>query len=56
MSVRKTPYVATWEEGRQDDIKKLTSQGKIPHDVELESHPEKSVEGRACKFSCIQFA
>ena len=26
--------------------KKLTSEGKIPHDVELEKHPEKSMEGR----------
>lgn len=26
--------------------KKLTSEGKIPHDVELEKHPEKSLEGR----------
>jgi len=46
MSVRKTPYVASWEDHRQEEIRKLTSQGKIPHDVELESHPEKSVEGR----------
>jgi len=47
LSVRKTPYVAEWEEKRQQDIKALTSQGKIPHDVELEQHPEKSLEGRA---------
>lgn len=26
--------------------KRLTSQGKIPHEVELETHPEKSLEGR----------
>jgi hypothetical protein len=26
--------------------KKLTSSGKIPHDVELEKHPEKSMEGK----------
>lgn len=26
--------------------KQLTSQGKIPHDVELEKHPEKSMEGK----------
>jgi hypothetical protein len=25
----------------------LTKQGKIPHDVELEKHPEKSLEGRS---------
>jgi hypothetical protein len=26
--------------------KKLTSQGKIPHDEELQKHPEKSMEGK----------
>jgi hypothetical protein len=26
--------------------KKLTSEGKIPHNEELEKHPEKSMEGR----------
>ena len=30
-----------------DDSKQLTSQGKIPHDVELEKHPEKSLQGRS---------
>ncbi|KDQ60627.1 hypothetical protein JAAARDRAFT_151171 [Jaapia argillacea MUCL 33604] len=46
MSVRKTSYVAQWENSRQQEIIKLTSEGKIPHEVELESHPEKSMEGR----------
>jgi len=46
MRVRRTPYVAEWEDKRQDEIRRLTSQGKIPHEVELESHPEKSLEGR----------
>lgn len=64
MSVRKTPYVASWyanslifpyhtfnpsnRDDRQQEIKELTSQGLIPHDVELEKHPEKSLEGRMC--------
>ena len=26
--------------------KKITSEGKIPHEQELEKHPEKSMEGR----------
>ena len=26
--------------------RELTSQGKIPHDLELEKHPERSMEGR----------
>lgn len=48
LHVRKTDYVAEWEATRQAEIKKLTSEGKIPHDVELESHPEKSMPGRMC--------
>ena len=31
---------------RADEIKKLTSSGVLPHEKELESHPEKSLEGR----------
>ncbi|KAI0064696.1 2-nitropropane dioxygenase [Artomyces pyxidatus] len=46
MSVRKTDYVRDWEENRQEDIRRLTSQGKIPHELELEQHPEKSLPGR----------
>ncbi|KIJ60633.1 hypothetical protein HYDPIDRAFT_116931 [Hydnomerulius pinastri MD-312] len=46
MSVRKTPYVAEWESTRQQEISELVSKGKIPHEVELEQHPEKSLEGR----------
>ncbi|KAH7914673.1 2-nitropropane dioxygenase [Hygrophoropsis aurantiaca] len=46
LSVRKTPYVAEWETKRKQEIEELVSQGKIPHDVELESHPERSLEGR----------
>ncbi|KAI5983789.1 2-nitropropane dioxygenase [Pisolithus albus] len=46
MSVRKTPYVSEWESRRQQEILDLVAEGKIPHEVELEKHPEKSVEGR----------
>ncbi|KDR80835.1 hypothetical protein GALMADRAFT_241305 [Galerina marginata CBS 339.88] len=46
MRVRKTPYVANWEENRQKEIKELTSQGIIPVYKELEEHPEKSIEAR----------
>ncbi|KAM5539024.1 hypothetical protein V8D89_007247 [Ganoderma adspersum] len=45
MHVRKTPYVASWD-NRQQEIAELTCQGKVPHEVELEKHPEKSMEGR----------
>ncbi|KAF8969888.1 2-nitropropane dioxygenase [Flammula alnicola] len=41
MSVRKTPYVAEWN----NEIQELVSQGKVPHDVELQNHPEKSIQG-----------
>lgn len=34
---------------RRQEIEQLTSEGKIPHDVEVEKHPEKSMEGRACE-------
>jgi NAD(P)H-dependent flavin oxidoreductase YrpB (nitropropane dioxygenase family) len=46
MSVRRTPYVASWEDKRQTEIQQLVAQGKIPHVQELEKHPEKSMEGR----------
>ncbi|KAG1749048.1 2-nitropropane dioxygenase [Suillus paluster] len=46
LNVRKTPYVADWETRRQGEIAELVAQGKIPHDVELQTHPEKSLEGR----------
>ncbi|ORY29545.1 putative 2-nitropropane dioxygenase [Naematelia encephala] len=45
LRVRQTDYVKSWY-GREAEIKKLTAEGKIPHDVELEKHPEKSLEGR----------
>ena len=31
---------------RQGEIKELTSKGIIPHEHELERHPEKAAEGR----------
>jgi len=46
MRVRKTPYVADWEENRQAEIKDLTSKGIIPAYHDLEAHPEKSVAAR----------
>lgn len=47
LRVRATPYVKDWNNNRADEIKKLTSQGTIPHDAELEKSPEKSMEGRS---------
>lgn len=46
LRVRQTDYVKEWN-NRQDEIKSLTSQGKIPHDVELQKHPEKSMPGKS---------
>lgn len=37
------------EDRRSAEIKELCAQGKIPHDVEMQSHPEKSAQGRSCK-------
>jgi len=41
MSVRKTPYIEEWEKQRQDELKQLVSEGKIPVEVDVEQHPEK---------------
>jgi hypothetical protein len=35
------------DRNRQAEIKELTSKGIIPHEHELEKHPEKSLQGRA---------
>lgn len=43
-------------DNRRAEIEELTAQGKIPHEQELEKHPEKSMEGRMCMLmitSCI---
>ncbi|PPQ74208.1 hypothetical protein CVT26_004499 [Gymnopilus dilepis] len=37
--------IAFRETKRSAEIQQLVSEGKIPHDVELQSHPEKSVQG-----------
>ncbi|KAF9530320.1 2-nitropropane dioxygenase [Crepidotus variabilis] len=47
LRVRKTPYVAEWEEKKQAEIKELTSKGIVPVYHDLEKHPEKSMEARA---------
>lgn len=41
------------EDKRRQEIIELTSNGRIPHEVELEKHPEKSLEGRMCKWSAL---
>ncbi|KAJ7622941.1 2-nitropropane dioxygenase [Mycena polygramma] len=46
LRVRRTPYIEDWNLNRQSEIKELTGKGILPHEAELEKHPEKSVEGR----------
>ncbi|KAJ7252610.1 2-nitropropane dioxygenase [Mycena rebaudengoi] len=46
LRVRRTEYVENWNTNRQAEIKELTSQGKLPHEVELEKHPEMSMMTR----------
>ncbi|KAL1841974.1 hypothetical protein VTJ49DRAFT_6217 [Mycothermus thermophilus] len=36
MRVRKNPYIVNWEEERQQEIKELTSRGKIPYEADLD--------------------
>ncbi|KAK7049227.1 hypothetical protein VNI00_005828 [Paramarasmius palmivorus] len=45
MHVRKTPYVSDWETKRVAEKEQLLAKGLIPHAVELEQHPEKSIVG-----------
>ncbi|KAJ7180795.1 2-nitropropane dioxygenase [Mycena filopes] len=45
MRVRRTPYIDDWNTNRQAEIKELTEKGILPHQHELEKHPEKTVEG-----------
>jgi len=47
LRVYKTPYVEDWENNRQAEIKDLTSRGIIPHEHELQKHPDKSLQGRS---------
>jgi len=47
MSVRKTPYIAEWETKRRAELDTLLAAGKVPHEVELQGHPEKSIPGFA---------
>jgi len=45
MNVRRTPYVRGWE-SRAQEIDAYLSEGKIPIDVDLSQHPEKSAGAR----------
>ncbi|KAK2467055.1 hypothetical protein APHAL10511_001313 [Amanita phalloides] len=45
MSVFKSPYIIDWETKRRGELERLTSEGAIPHEVELQHHPEKNIIG-----------
>jgi hypothetical protein len=36
------------ETERRAEIEKLVAEGKVPHEIELQKNPEKSIEGMAC--------
>ncbi|KAJ7491990.1 2-nitropropane dioxygenase [Mycena latifolia] len=44
MRVKRTPYVDDWNTNRQAEIQELMSKGILPHQHEIEKHPEKTVE------------
>jgi len=46
MSIRRTPYVDDWERNRKEEMERLLAEGQIPHEVELEKHPEKGIPGQ----------
>jgi len=46
LRVRKTAYSEEWETKRKDEILRLTSQGIVPVEQDLQQHPEKSLEAR----------
>ncbi|KAF7322515.1 CBM20 domain-containing protein [Mycena chlorophos] len=45
MSVRQTEYVREWETKRKVEQEKILAQGKVPHELELQNDPKRSVEG-----------
>ncbi|KAF7295269.1 hypothetical protein MIND_01066000 [Mycena indigotica] len=45
MSVRTTAYVKEWETQRKGEQEQLLAAGKIPHQVELDKNPKRSLEG-----------
>ncbi|KAK1752120.1 2-nitropropane dioxygenase [Echria macrotheca] len=50
LRVRKNPYIVNWEEERQQEIKELTSQGKIPYEADL----DKVMSGEAANSPAIK--
>ncbi|WOO83716.1 putative nitronate monooxygenase [Vanrija pseudolonga] len=44
--VKKTPYVAEWNDTRADEIKELTGRGIVPYMHDLEKNPQRSIEAK----------
>ncbi|KAJ7635142.1 2-nitropropane dioxygenase [Roridomyces roridus] len=45
MNVRRTDYVAEWETKRKAEQEEILKKGNVPHEVELASNPQRSIEG-----------
>lgn len=50
--VKKTPYVAEWNDTRADEIKELTGKGIVPYMHDLEKNPQRSIEAKMWVSSC----
>ncbi|TXT08662.1 hypothetical protein VHUM_02790 [Vanrija humicola] len=46
LRVRRTPYVAEWNDTRQDEIKELTGKGIVPYDWDMDKNPQRSIEAK----------
>lgn len=51
-STVKVILILSREGPRRREMEELLGQGKVPHEVELEKHPELSVKGYSCKGYC----
>jgi NAD(P)H-dependent flavin oxidoreductase YrpB (nitropropane dioxygenase family) len=46
LRVKKTAYVAEWNDTRADEIEVLTSKGVVPFHHDMEKNPKRMIEGR----------
>ncbi|KAJ7931656.1 hypothetical protein B0H13DRAFT_2263461 [Mycena leptocephala] len=49
----RTPYIEDWNLNCQAEIEELTGKGKLPHEAELEKHPEISLETCPWLMGCV---
>ena len=38
------------EENRQQEMSELLAAGKVPYSIDMDTHPEKLLQGRMCEF------